>query len=354
MGQKFPIGTYYNARSDTFISAKPLNLPSEATEIADIHTSKVKVEHGDAYEKQFEVMDINAGLGVSILARLTPLQAPSLYLSDRPKGHTLHTALHHTFTTIRESLKVNFSGLKDSLAVNETFNDQVTHIVVEVEWGARSIISVRQHMVRASEAESSNSDFESSFVTFLSAVETLQCGEQPASNQRSVEEMQGSVEITAFSDILDDNGILMGNFQEAYQFLRLIPLNIKDENGGRGVFISYSLLPVEMLFFLITTLQRPLIIKWVPVSPDCLRQLIQIFSEFETCQRYLDDLAIIVQANEQFLPPSFRHLIGKRQQKRQAAEEALKLNLTRCLNAARNNFNPAYLQQLLVQYQQGE
>lgn len=353
LGQKVPLGTYYNAKSDSFMSASFLktDLPSDAIQITDIQKVKIKVGYEDVYEKQFEIMDIGDGLGVSILAGLTCLKGSSVYLYERPSSRALHAALHYTVTTFRKTL--SFSVLKDCLARNEIPIGEATHVVAAIESGLQSIVSARQYLGPNTKVKVAKCQFEAEFVRFQSAVENLHSVEQHNVNQQTMEQTQAPMEITAYSDIFENEGILMKDFREAYEFLRLMPLCIKSENG-EGWPIMYSLLPIEMLSFFFPDLKvfatdRPTI-----PATDCLRDFIQLFSELQTCQRNLDALETKVLANQRYLPPSVPRLIRDRQRGCGNAIKTSKLQLARTLQAVRNGSNPTILAQLLAEYQRGE
>ena len=352
LGQKVDLGTFYNARNDSFIPISFLkpDLPSEAIQITDIQKADLKVGYEDAYEKQFQVMDIGPELGVSVLTRLTPLNGSSIYLNERPSGRTLHAALHYTLTMTRETL--SFAALKNCLAFNEVSNGEVTHIVAAIDHGLRSIIVARQYLGRTPKVEVAKRQFQSDVVTFLSAVEDLQRAEYHRVDR--LEQTESPIEITAYSDILENEGILMKDFQEAYEFLGLTPLHIKNENSGRGLPLSYSLLPVEMLAWLIPDLKLLSVGKFVPRAADYLNSFIQLFGELQNCQRTLDALEKNVSANGRYLPPNLPQMIRDRQLRRQNATKTLKVDLAQALQAVRGGSDPSILRQLLVESQQGE
>lgn len=352
LGQNFAVGTFYNARNDRFIPTSFLkpDLPSDAIQITDLRKKDIKVGYEDAYENQFEVMEIGHELGVSILAGLTPLKGSSRYLNERPRGRTLHAALHYTLTTIRETLR--FATLQNCLAFNEISNGEVTHIVAAIDYGVRNIIAARQYLGRTPRMEVAKRQFQSNVVTFLSAVETLQRSEYQ--RLEWVEQTQAPMEITAYSDVLENEGILMKDFHEAYEFLELTPIHMKNENSGRGLPLSYSLLPVEMLNWLISDLKLVTVGKYVPRAADYLSPFIRLFSELQNCQRTLDALENNVLANGRYLPPNLPQMVRDRQHRCANAMNAVMTNLARALQAVRGGSDPTVLRQLLVESQQGE
>ncbi len=352
LGQIFPLGTFYNAKNDNFIPTSFLkpDLPSEATHNTDVHNIDVKIGYEDAYEKQLMVMDISSELGVSVLAGLTPLKGSSIYLKERPSGRFLHAAVHHTITRTRETL--SFAALKNCLAFHDISNGNVTHIVAAIDWGMRSIVAAWQYLGRSPKVDAVQRQFQTEVVTFLSAVKTLQRAENHSFDW--TEQMHEPMEITTYSDSFDNEGILMKDFQEAYEFLELIPLDKTLENGGRGLPIAYSLLPVEMLTWLIPDLKLLYTGKFTPRAADYSSPFIQLFSELQDCRRTLDALEKHVLANGRYLPSHLRQNIRDRQQSCANATETLKISLAQALQAVRSGADPKILRRLLAESQQGE
>ena len=354
-GQKVTAGTLYDARSERFLPASLLkqDLSSSPILITDIQKPDVKIGHDDTYEKQFEAMNISPGLGASILAELITLKGSSVYLNERPRGRALHAALHYTYSTVAETLNFSHAGFTDCLAIKEIDNRNATHIVAKVEWGIRSIIAARQYLNPTSKVAQAKTSFQSDFVTFLSAVETLQRPKQYNSTQYKPTSAQMSLEITAFSDILDNGGILMGDFQEAFEFLQMMPLHLNAEGNGKGLPIMYSLLPIDMLAMVLPALKLS-IGKFVSPAADGLSSFIRLFGEFQSCQRTLDDLQRNVLANQAYLSPSLRQSIADRRRKRDIAEQTIKTQLAHTLQAVRGGADPKNLGQLLAKCHQEE
>jgi GTPase SAR1 family protein len=356
LGQKFPIGTFYDARNDSFFNSGLLQpkLPSDAIEISNLRTWNAQVGYDDAYDKQFEVMDISAGLGASILAGLTPLKGSSTFLKEGPKSRTLHASLHHKITTVSETLNFRCNKLKDCLPVEKISGSPATHIVCKIEWGARSIIAARLHLEKSSRLDMAKREFQSKFSTFVSAIKTSQGSESYQASKETIGQMEESLEITAFSDILEEDGIIMENFDEAFEFLTLMPSNVKDENGGTGVPIMYSLLPVEMLEWLLPDLKMSRHPRCLSIPGNSLASIIQLFGDFRVCERSLDDLERNVLANERYLPPHLPQVLTERKHKLHALVKRLQTNLGPALEATRSGSDPEAVLQVLLQFQQGD
>jgi len=86
--------------------------------------------------------------------------------------------------------------------------------------------------------------------------------------------------------LFQGNGIIMEDLREAYGFLQILPLHIKNDNGGKGQPVTYSLLPIEVVAYV---LQLQLSAQ-VPLSlprDECLSSFIRVFDEFQSCRRRL-------------------------------------------------------------------
>ncbi|KAI9687021.1 MAG: hypothetical protein M1822_002431 [Bathelium mastoideum] len=329
-------------------------LPSDAIEISDVNSRHYQVGYEDSYEKQLEAMDISAALGASILAGLTPLKGSSVYLNERSKGDTLHASLHHTIVTVRESLKFRCAELGNCLASKTVSADEATHVVFEIEWGARSIFAARTHLGTFTELDVAEREFYSDFETFLSAFKTPNTIESQDRDHGTSEQMQANTEITAYFDILEEDGIIMEDYQEALQFLKSMPSHVKDENDGKGVPIMYSLLPVEMLELVLQIPRLSRLPRFVSMAGDSLSSIVRLFEDFETCERTLDDLERIVIVNERYLSPHLLQSIMDRKHTLHVASGTFKMEIVPALEAVRGGSDPAILMQVLSQYQRGD
>jgi GTPase SAR1 family protein len=358
LGQKVSIGTFYNAKTDSFLPDSILepNLPVDAVQTTQPHIVDIHVNREDTYQKQFETMGISSALSASILAGLVDYKGSSRYLAEtREEGRSVYAALHHTMRSVTEQLNFHCPGLRDCVAVNAIHNGDITHIVAGIEWGAKTIISARLHLDRVPNAAFAKTQFQGDFLTFESAVEPSQRILPHTDGNLPRMETQSEAEITVYSDMLeDDDGILLEDLQEAYEFLQLMPLHVKDESGGKGWPISYSLIPVEMLSYIL-----PIQVfgprGYMTPAPDCLNRFVRLFDEYLACARKLNDFQSNISANKQYLPPDLQHSVAERHRDLRVAVQNLKSNFAHVLKSVRGgSTDPSALWNLLSQYQQGD
>jgi hypothetical protein len=230
-GQVAAIGTLYDARNECFLSGSLFDkaLPLESVPKTIIRKTTCKVIHNDSYEDNFKLMGVGNDFGASILAGLVVPDGAGRVLDEKTDSrHILGAAIHHQILTVREKLDPASPGINECRTASFAENHDATHIVMEIEWGAQSTVMARSH------SDTRKSRFQAQIQALQKAVETGRPIGQGNAAWLADDETQ--IDVTVFSDILDD-GILMSDsqkFQEAYEFLSVIPAHIKHENGGKG------------------------------------------------------------------------------------------------------------------------
>jgi hypothetical protein len=230
-GEVAAIGTLYDARNECFLSGSLFDkvLPLESVSKTIIRRTTCKVIHNDSYEDNFKLMGVGNDFGASILAGLVmPGGAGRLLEEKTDSRHILSAAIHHQILTVKEKLDPASPGVNGCRAASSAEIHDATHIVMEIEWGVQSTVMATSH------SDTSKSRFQAQVQGLQEAVETGRPIDQ--GHAAWLADIDTQVEVIAFSDILDD-GILMSDFQkfqEAYEFLSVIPVHIKHKNSGKG------------------------------------------------------------------------------------------------------------------------
>ncbi|KAF4631768.1 hypothetical protein G7Y89_g6371 [Cudoniella acicularis] len=355
LGQTASIGTFYDARADTFLPRSLFNKELPAAGILTSKTEKkvVQVSYVDLYGDKFEKMGVGNELGGSILAGMVNPTGSGRYLNEAlGSRQTLQAAVHHKITTVQEKLNVMSDDVKDCLGSTSLRTSEVTHIVTGIEWGVKSVVTARHHMPPGSVVPAADGQFRGLIEAFKTAVETSSPLNPGVTNGQMAEGM--SLDITAYSDILDNEGIIMHDFEEASQFLDLMPLHIKDENGGKGKPITYTLLPISMLsMFLPIEINFDLTAE--PPSTECLKRFLHLFDEFKVSQQKLNDYQLFVSNNKPYLSEDHARDVAERVQRMKSAEDALRANYTVLLKGVRSGaVEPEKLWELLRSFALGD
>jgi hypothetical protein len=354
-GQRAAIGTFYDARRDCFLprSLFTRELPLECISRINVQDKAVQVSYSDSYEDGFRIMGVGTELGASILAGLVEPEGSGKYLDEkRESRQVLHGAVHHRTTTVQEKLNTGSSEVRNFLAFSELQSSEVTHIVSEIKWGDQSIVEVRRRPLGTGEKSNDESQFRAQVEAFKSSVENS----HPV-NHENATELGGNdseLEIIVFSDVLTGEGVIMRDFQEAYEFLDLIPVHIKDENGGKGKPIAYTLLPISMLavFLPIGIIGD---VPSVPPSAECLTKFVQLLDEFSSFRQRLNDYQAYVMKHKIYMPGDYPRSVAHRVGRMRTEELTLKSKYAHALRGVRNGTSdPNTLWQLLREFAVGD
>jgi GTPase SAR1 family protein len=357
LGQRASIGTFYSAITDTFLPSSLLRseLPTDAltTTIAD--KINVMANDHDTYQKRFGAMNISPALSASIMAGMVNYKGSSRYLAEPRKERTIQVALHHTVNTITEQMNFSSPGLRECLVTNAINDQRITHVVAGIEWGATSVVAARMNIDSMADAESTKAQFQTDFVTFVSAVESIQNTVPLEEGEFFRTQIQDKSEVTVYSDMLEeDDGILLEGFSEAFEFLQLMPLHIKDEARGKGWPIAYALLPVDMLSLLLQVQITGARAIAYPAS-DCLESFVQLFDQYQACRLSLNDCELKIATNKQYLPADLPQIVASHQRNLQIAVRRLKTEYAHTLESVRTcSADHAALWTLLSRCQNGE
>lgn len=345
LGQIASIGSFYNARNDSFLPLSLLNqnLPSDGLVRTRVEETVVNVSYDDSFEAKFDRMGIGAELGGSILAGLVDLSG-SCYLGEtRESNQIFQAALHYKMTSKQERLDFASSQVKDCLALTVLKNSEVTHVVIGIEWGAQSVVTARHWLLDSIDRTEIDGRFRTEVEKFKLAIESLRSVSLEHSDQQWGEDL--SLEITAYSDLRAE-GIIMHSFQEAYEFINMMALNIKDENGGKGKPVVYTLFPVEMLSFVLPV-QVTMDITASPPSAECLKKFVQLFDELRASQYKINDYWMYLSEHKSYIPESQLQALEERVRSTGTALEALKVKYARVLQDVRGGTDPGNLWKLL-------
>jgi hypothetical protein len=344
LGQLAAIGSLYNAATDTFLPRSIFNKDFPLDAVARNPTPKtdVRVNYVDTFKSKFDEVGLSPDLSASILAGLVPLGGSALFLDEhRDSNFVLQAAVRHKITTIQEKLNFMSNELKSCVGTPSLSTRDATHVVTEIEWGAQSIVSIRHRA-------SANADTAQVEHQFRAQIDHFEMGLKSAGSQFSGHlQSDLPLDITVYGDVLAETGLQMEDFQNASEFLGLVPQNLKHQNLGKGVPIVYTLVPVGMLpMFLPITVDANSVAT--PPSPDCLQRFISLFDQIIAAQRKMNDYQSFVKRHELYVPADHVRTVADTIGSMEKAEAGIKALYARILqDARRGNADPAKLWDLL-------
>ncbi|KAK3636662.1 hypothetical protein LTR56_000845 [Elasticomyces elasticus] len=356
LGQNVPMGALYNARTDQFLPHGLLSpsVPKAAFLVHDQTRTDVNINYGDSYQKRFALLGLPVGLAANVLTDFGHCEGVSRYLAEPHETQFAHAAMHHAINTCVQTLDIKFHGLQDHLTTLTVSNADATHMVVGIEWGSHSVISLRARSALAERAFT-DQQLHATFDDFISAVQALTGQGQTSISRMPLIDPALQAEITVYSDMLQEqDGILLQDFNEAHEFLKIMPLHVQNANEGRGWPVLYTLLPLDTVSFVLPV-QVPQVHGTLDLAPDILIACFDLLDDYQECERRLGEYQSTLTANSQCLQRDRQHALRHRFGVLQNAKQCFQDEFARThVSVIRDHGDPAVLRQVFHQYSQGE
>ncbi|KIW63052.1 hypothetical protein PV04_09930 [Phialophora macrospora] len=371
VGDEARIGTFYNARNDQFL---PGNLFGDhdldnVIRVSPIATPIIQLDHDDSYASKFRMLEIGPSTAATILAGWLDCKGSFKVLEEHHNTDDDDdwSALYHTILTVEEKLELGHPGLRDCAAAAAAAVDgqplqNVTHVVIAVQWGVRTVITAQyppDGHAREGQLKSQMDEFKAATEAALQAA-----GDDPKVcylAAGSSDEVPGHLDIKVYSDVFPcagRGGIIMDDLRKTFELLQTLPLHIKDDNCGKGRPLAYMLLPID-IFALYTPLPLQLLSPLAAAAPpslpqeDTLNAFIGVFDEFQSCRHRLAKYITYVASRKQYLLPETVGAFESCLERLVDAESALKTQFPLALRSARHYGDHAALAGLLHEYVDG-
>ena len=268
LGQSAALGTLYDVRTDKFLPSSILRglSPAGAVITSDNHKSHINVSSDDSYKEKFADMGMSSDLTASFLAGFVNVRSSGRYLAETHNTHTsVQRHLHYTIETVHESLNFASGGIREYVDFSGIASGHAsTHVVSEISWGAQSIVSAERQLSEDEEEHSAVAQLESIFRKFedvtvpdsidnerrptepdaLDSLSYLVYSDIAAPDDRKYDDER------IFDDIDSATGLAVDkptpqDFKSVYRYLKQMPKHVEAHNNGKGVPITYTLLPIK-------------------------------------------------------------------------------------------------------------
>lgn len=304
LGQMAGLGYLYDARKDNFLPASVLNgAPMIEPIVSQIqaNVTNTKFSTSESLKDKFEMMNIGDELAASYLARLLRVDGAARYLLETIDTRSLvHETMYYDVSTFHEKLNLHSPEIRNALDFTQLSAGQATHIVTEISWGASTIVAGRRHL----ENTESRPKIESNLRDALRKLGTpLISVYGEANKQVERQNPEDSFGFTIYTDAIARTDFSTNNFDSTARFIADIHSHISILNGGKGVPLMYTLLPIGFfaLFY------------GAPCAPDvpigqpgmeCQRRFLTLLDELQDAQMVLDSYFHVTVAHRFCLPSS--------------------------------------------------
>ncbi|KAI1097289.1 hypothetical protein F4804DRAFT_328028 [Jackrogersella minutella] len=188
-----------------------------------------------------------------------------------------------------------------------------THMVVGIEWGAQTLVSITASGDLISEGDSVEHYIQSQVQRLRSLTETPTS--ENASSRPTTPSQALRICIEAYGDIFPDTGIVLSDVANAAHFLNnIVPSDIKHMHQGKGRPVAYTLLPLGILSIMtgyshmapsISHINTAILQKFVDLFDQCRIMYAKLEEYHATLSRYgqyvpVEDIQVLSASIEQY------------------------------------------------------
>ncbi|KAL4954467.1 hypothetical protein BDW69DRAFT_140013 [Aspergillus filifer] len=344
LGQSTAIGTFYDARTDTFLNetliARNIDIPQSAilsTPLDKIETGVVKT---GSIRETFKSFGVERELGASLLAELVKpcSSGTARYLSrQQDEEMMVNRAVVCTVTTGTQQLNFMSGDVRDVLDLAALQTTRATHVLTGVTWGARAVFSAQQ---RVSACED-RADCELILDDTLKVLDEKQDEESgytwldlPSDRQTETEtcEPDVGVQIKLYTDAGEALAGQTDNLADAIEHLRQLRAHVR-RTGGKP--LVYTLLPIAFVMTLGAAIPNaPLTGQ---LSPECFDRLVDLVDYLASLRQTLNAHNQKVLQHRSLVSANHLSKVKEEMQKAMAAQARLRGEFKKALQSVRDN-----------------
>ncbi|KIW98299.1 uncharacterized protein Z519_01883 [Cladophialophora bantiana CBS 173.52] len=323
LGEAAALGSLYDARTDSFLPYSFLNdpLPELAITRETRPSSRFMVVETHDLKDRFDAIGVHADLGASILSGLVVPGGSAGSLMDRHESNfTVQMSLQHLVTTFHEKINFATPEFQQCISRNSLQLGQATHVVSETTWGARSILTANY---QRSAGEDENAVRTLLREEYAKIEQNIAHNETLIADLYPIRDLIKSLRVHLYTDLLGSSSF-QTDLKGACEFMRNVPNQLLDTNGGWGQPVIYTLLPIQWLS-LILSLESTAENIVVQPSEDHLHEYLRMFEEIRSAQRRLRDYLSYISHRRSLVPEEHAREVSESFDRAKKAEDALKV-----------------------------
>lgn len=294
--------------------------------------SEIEYAYKDQLSDRFELLKVEAELQLSVLLGLFTLSGSGKYLCEEKKTEkVISCSLYHYCSTACDKLIASFSEIKEYVDENVFEDEQYTHVVVEINWGATCTLSL-EHLTSDLNKKA---EVEGFLKAELSKVEDYLGfkGKGDADYKKKENEAVKNTNLKLYADVLPD-GNLPNTIEGAIDFINKIPELLKSVNNGKGKPLNYMMISLEPFKKLFN------FNKYIPkmvkaIDESFIIELVSFFEDLAILKQKLNDLESEFAKYEKYLPDDCMPKIRRMQQEIKTNETKFKTDLAEDLPKVR-------------------
>jgi hypothetical protein len=242
LGRVAYIGDLYDARSDSFCGIQVFKKipPATTIRLQDNQSTDTQMVTSDKYSDKFSKLDIKAELKASIMAGLVKLEGSGRYFQDeKQSARAVRSDLIYNIQTKVEKINLFDEELKECFSFDAFNNDSATHVVVEIYWGANSMVSMVYENSENTEKKQVEGALKAEIDKMTSSFVSVDGTGAEVDVGWGKGKKNNNINFKIFADMVPSGEELPQTIEEVMAVMKKMPRLVHNSNDGKGK-ITYS------------------------------------------------------------------------------------------------------------------
>ncbi|RVX67190.1 hypothetical protein B0A52_08624 [Exophiala mesophila] len=341
-GEIVPLGALYDARADSFLSDQLLQSlpPPSSILVTDKASTTVQLSESHTYYDKLALLGASPDLGASLLTGLITSKASTCFLTEDQGAESnlaVALSLRHCATTVHEKLNFGANEVKASINLSCLQQSQATHVVAEITYGFQNIVTSSYIRNPSQPGHEIRQYLHNQLAAMEDGILRGQVADPGSTPDRKPTD---SISVLLYSDQVPSTKAHPTDFRSARDFLLNSRYHASKFNGGKGIPLTYTLLPVEWLSF-IASIESPSTSQWVQPDADYLADFFGLLEDNIQVRKRLQDYWSYLARHKHLVPPQHLDEVTAQLNRAAAVTKEIKTQYGQLLYAVRSGKTPA-------------
>ena len=265
------------------------------------HTS-IEVVTTDSLQEKFEKLDVETDLQVSVLSGMVDTSGSGDYLKEQTnRVKTRSMSLLYKLKTVEDEIIMRQNKhmiSRDVLLPLEGQSIAATHVVFAIGWGAVCSVTCEYEHEEDEDVTKINEALSAKIEKLKGLIDNN--GPEESLYHHDKEEQQKKIIFKCFTDVYSPDNDLPKTFEAAVDFTRKFSTLVKGKNNGKGVPLTYIMMPLEAVMKM-CKLEVQTQIKGMTIGEHVVKKCIEVVEDVRKTKLALCDIQNCLYANSNYV-----------------------------------------------------
>ncbi|XP_041461184.1 uncharacterized protein LOC121412439 [Lytechinus variegatus] len=246
LGRTAKLGALYDIRTETFLKDTLFasKLEDDMVDTMDLAETVIEMTTSDSLLEKCKKLNIEAELEVSVATGMVKLDGSGAFLGDeQTSARAQSMSLIYKLKTVNEEVMLRQNkDIIDKEILYDTKPD-ATHVVVGIDWGAQCTITCEYQNVENADVTTVREEINVELEKLKKEADAK--GTVKVDLEDKMKHEKRKLAFKCRADVSSRDKNLPVTYEGAVDIARSLPTLVENTNGGKGVPVTYHLMPLE-------------------------------------------------------------------------------------------------------------